>query len=85
MSASGGKDYQLAGTLVPELHRLKTTKAEGRGKYKEAIVNHLPEIECFVGQMGSQVLTDILHVVLLHISFVCSSLSYIIFIEPWPE
>lgn len=82
MSASGGKDYQLAGALVPEL---LSAKGEGRGKYKEAILNHLPEIECFVGQMGSQVLTDILHVVLLHISFVCSSLSYIIFIEPWPE
>ena len=79
MSASGGKDYQMAGTLVP------LYKGEGRGKHKEAIVNHAPEIECFIGQMGSQVLTDILHVVLLHISFVCSSLSYIIFIEPWPE
>jgi len=80
VSASGGKDYQVAGTLVPE-----SLSAKGRGKYTEAIVNHAPEVECFVGQMGSQVLTDILHVVLLHISFVCSSLSYIIFIEPWPE
>ena len=82
MSASGGKDYQVAGTLVPEI---LLANGEGRGKYKDAIVNHAPEIECFIGQMGSQVLTDILHVVLLHISFVCSSLSYIIFIEPWPE
>ena len=53
---------------------IQFAKGEGRGNYKDALVKHAAEIECFIGQMGDQVPTDFSHVVLLHMSFACCSL-----------